>query len=133
MMDDKISQLKQRIANLEHGREYKNTLIHTLQKSLHTMERGTSALQQKVLALEYEKAEKDKTIATLTSHIQLKLEEHKTLMANQEILELKLLDAYGRLEADAEQYRHCGWGCPTCEEKTLTDLKNYFSCKKDNM
>ena len=119
-----IAHLKQQIAKLEFGREYKNNLIHTLHH-------GITALERKVHALEYEKAEKDKTIETLTTHLQLKLEEHKTLVAHQEVLEFKLLNTYGRLGRDVEQYRQCGWGCQKCDEQTLTDLKNLFSCKKD--
>jgi hypothetical protein len=136
-MEEEIARLSQHIARLEHGREYKNTLIHALEKKCSTLEKGCCALQRRVVALEYEKNEKDTTITTLTLHLRLKIKEQdtalnmiRTLAAHQEILELKLMNTYGRLSSDVEQYRYCGWGCEKCDEQTLTDLKNLFACRK---
>lgn len=120
LLKNEIETYRAEVQKLQHNVDFKRNVITTLQHRCAVMEEAIPVFERRVNVLSREKEEKDKTIHILKKHV-------RELKQRNDKLENDLIEAYGRLDAEVESMRYCGYGCTKCDNERLNDLKNLFS------
>jgi hypothetical protein len=104
---------------LERNIAYKRQEMLKLQDQHRAMAKCVDALRRRVDALAHEKAGKEELIRMLRRHLEHRPRSREGYV---EHLELQLLEALGRVDAETDRWSQCGWGCETCDEKLLEEM-----------